>query len=241
MNGERDAHIALVRGHKRLCLLSVALVALAALLACGCAAGTAEAPDFNDSTPLADDVYAAQPVNVTLNFQVDVEGGSTISVEGDGREWGQGPVMVEDNSTALKRSLRQGMPPGSYAVSYEVDYARGDKGEGRFSFSIDPELLSGYEDLTGRDSVTVRMLHLEFEPKDIIVSPGTTITWINEEDAGHFVNTETHPEHTYYPEMNSLELARGEEFSVTLSEPGQYDYHCSAHVPQGMRGSVVVR
>lgn len=207
----------------------------------GCGApAEVKAPNFNDSTPLSGDVYAAQPVNVTLNFRIDVDKGSLLSVTGAGKEWATGPVLIEDQNTVIKRATRQEMGKGTYVVTYTAKFANGSSGKGRFSFAIDPALLSEYEDMRGEEELTVAMKHLAFVPRLIEVSPGSKITWVNEEEAGHFVNTETHPEHTYIPEMNSGELQVGGTFSVTLTMPGQYDYHCSAHYPEGMKGSIVV-
>ena len=66
----------------------------------------------------------------------------------------------------------------------------------------------------------------------------TGVDWL--EDAGHFINTESHPEHTYFPEQSSTEIKKGGDFSLVFEKPGQYNYHCSAHVPQGMLGSIIV-
>lgn len=225
-------------------LLIGILAALMMIAGCGSSAPQAQvkARRFNDSTPLDGAKYAAQPINVTLNFSVDVKTqGSTLSVKSsDGREWASGPVIVEDQNTAMKRELREGMPDGEYAVGYTVAYASGAPSKGNFSFSIDKKLQSEYRDLRGQKSVQVKMVGLKFVPQDMIVSPGTTITWVNEESHPHFVNTETHPEHTYYPPMNSTELQIGATFSVMLERQGQYDYHCSLHYPQRMVGSVIV-
>jgi len=201
---------------------------------------TVKAPRFNDSTPPAGATYAAQPLNITLNFRVDLSGGD-ISVSSGGRQWAVGPVKVEDSDTALKRDLKQGMPDGDYDVRYTVKYASGGTGSGEFPFGIDSAMLDDYKDMKGQPEVTIRMTELAFLPAKIIISPGTTVTWVNEEESEHFVNTETHPEHTYFPPMNSRGLGQGATFSVKLETPGQYDYHCSAHYPQGMVGSIVVQ
>jgi plastocyanin len=88
--------------------------------------------------------------------------------------------------------------------------------------------------------VTVHLNELAFQEAKIMLSPGTRVTWVNDEGVGHFVNTETHPEHTYFTPQNSRELKQGESFTVSFDTPGQYNYHCSAHVPQGMLGSILV-
>lgn len=84
------------------------------------------------------------------------------------------------------------------------------------------------------------MKDIAFQQARVIISPGTKVTWVNDESIGHFVNTETHPEHTYFVSQNSREVSQGESFTTTFDIPGQYNYHCSAHVPEGMLGSIVV-
>lgn len=195
---------------------------------------------FVDSTPLSGDVYAAGPVNVTLNFNRDVVEGSTIFVKSsDGEDWTLGEVKIEDNSTVLKRDLRDEMPDGIYSVDYRVCLASGCS-DSSFNFTIDSTKLNEYMDLRGQESVTILMQDYNFDKPKVLISPNTKVIWRNVGHATHFVNTETHPEHTYFPEQNSLEIKVGETFSTTFDRSGQYNYHCSAHVPEGMLGSIVV-
>jgi plastocyanin len=77
--------------------------------------------------------------------------------------------------------------------------------------------------------VTIKISETMFKPKNVKVSSGTKVTWINDEDVEHYVNTYSHPAHTYYPGQNSKALKRGESYSVVFSKSGAYPYHCSAH------------
>ncbi len=200
-----------------------------------------KSPHFLDSTPLHGEVYAAQPINVTLNFDFDLSRGSGISVTSEGsRQWQEGDAQIEDGGTALKISLQQGMPDGRYSVQYTACWPDKSCHEGRFFFVIDSSRQADYEDMRGQDRVSVSMKDLAFKSRNIMVSRGTTIVWVNDDPVGHFVNSETHPEHTYFLEQNSREIAPGERFSTTFEVPGQYSYHCSAHVPEGMHGSIIV-
>jgi len=79
-----------------------------------------------------------------------------------------------------------------------------------------------------------------FRPAGILISPGTTVVWSNSDPFEHFVNTDSHPAHTYYPEQNSRGLAQGATFAVTFTRPGAYPYHCSAHAGV-MTGMIVVQ
>lgn len=198
-------------------------------------------PHFLDSTPAQAEAYAAQPINITLNFDFDLAAGSDITVRSaDGREWSDGAPIIEDARTALKISLQPGMPDGQYHVRYTACWPDQACDKGEFFFSIDSSRRSEYQDLRGQSDVTVHMSDFAFQESRILISPGTTVTWVNDEAAGHFVNTETHPEHTYFTAQNSREINQGESFAVTFTIPGQYNYHCSAHVPQGMLGSIIV-
>lgn len=196
---------------------------------------------FVDSTPLHGEIYAAQPINITVNFNFDLEAGSKISViSADGQEWSRGENLIEDQNTALKKNLKQGMPDGTYQVSYTACWADGSCHNGQFTFQIDSKKKSEYLDMRGKKELAVEMKEVKFTQAKIIISPGTKVTWVNKDDLSHFVNTETHPEHTYYPMQNSLELVKGQSYSTTFQTPGQYNYHCSAHVPEGMLASLIV-
>lgn len=200
-----------------------------------------KSPHFLDSTPLHDEVYAAQPINLTINFDFDLAEGSAITVRSaDGQEWQDGTTVIEDAQTALKVPLRHGMPNGQYHVEYTACWPDNSCHEGRFSFAIDSRRQSEYQDHRGQKEITIIMKDLAFHKPKILISPGTTLTWINDDTVGHFVNTETHPEHTYFVPQNSREMSQGESFTTTFDMPGQYNYHCSAHVPEGMLGSIVV-
>ena len=43
------------------------------------------------------------------------------------------------------------------------------------------------------------------------------------------------------PDLNSLDIGQGKSYSYTFGRAGEWAYHCSAHYPQGMVGSVLVR
>lgn len=198
-------------------------------------------PHFLDSTPLHNEIYAAAPVNITINFDFDLAEGSEISVlDNQGQQVATGNVSIEDNNTALKRGLAGQRTDGEYKVLYKACWPDGSCHDGKFEYSIDSKKISQYQDMRGSGEVTVKMTGLQYAPEKIIISPGTKVVWENLEDIGHFVNTETHPEHTYFPSQNSRELKLGDTFETVFEIAGQYNYHCSAHVPEGMLGAIVV-
>ncbi|MEE8519355.1 MAG: plastocyanin/azurin family copper-binding protein [Dehalococcoidia bacterium] len=75
---------------------------------------------------------------------------------------------------------------------------------------------------------------VDFTHQDLVVSVGTTITWVNRDSASH-TSTATAGSSLRW---NSRLLKTGESYAVTFNEPGTYPYRCSIH-PR-MTGTVTV-
>lgn len=83
--------------------------------------------------------------------------------------------------------------------------------------------------------VTVSMEDNFFEPANITVEPGTTVTWVQNGDNPH-----TTTSYDGLWDSGIIEGGSGGSFSFTFDEPGTYDYFCIPHEAQGMVGSVTV-
>ena len=70
-----------------------------------------------------------------------------------------------------------------------------------------------------------------FEPADTTVAPGTTLMWINYDQAQHTVTADD-------GQFDSGALDPGDIFVVTVEGSGKLTYHCELH-PE-MKGSVTV-
>src|SRR6476619_2825337 len=70
-----------------------------------------------------------------------------------------------------------------------------------------------------------------FTPQRITVKPGSTVTWINDDDDSHTVASSSKL-------FKSKALDTGDKFSFTFTTPGTYAYFCSVH--PHMTGAVVV-
>jgi len=77
-----------------------------------------------------------------------------------------------------------------------------------------------------------------FNPPEITVKAGTTVTWVNEDSAPHKVASDPHPTHTDLPGLVSGVLSTGESYSFTFTKKGTFGYHC--HIHPSMKGTVVV-
>ena len=78
----------------------------------------------------------------------------------------------------------------------------------------------------------VRIGNFTFNQPAIAVRPGTTVTWVNDDDIPHTIVSTTQA-------FRSKVLDSGEKFSFTFAKPGIFAYFCSLH-PR-MTGKVTVK
>lgn len=93
-----------------------------------------------------------------------------------------------------------------------------------------PTAASGTSTSAG-EIVTVRIDGMRFEPENITVKPGTTVTWIHGSQMPHTINGNADG-------MRSGTLYKGQKYSHTFNATGRYNYVCELH--PSMTGSVVV-
>jgi plastocyanin len=81
---------------------------------------------------------------------------------------------------------------------------------------------------------TITMLQdWRFAPTNLSVTPGTTVTWVNDSTIVHAVALDD-------PRQTASGLIEpGQTFSYTFNSPGTFRYHCSPH--PGMKGTVTVK
>ena len=82
-------------------------------------------------------------------------------------------------------------------------------------------------------NMTVSIKNFAFNPPNITVAPGTTVTWVNNDQTAHTA-TATDPSGVF----DSGELQPGQSYSFTFDKPGTYAYHCEIH--PDMTGTVTV-
>jgi len=200
---------------------------------------------YETNTPNHGSTLAGVPINVVIDFNFDLAKPSEIKIEmnpstGSGQvDYGVGETVIDENKLSMRRDMDPASPDGIYTVSYNACWPDRTCHDGYFEFAIDRSLESSYEDMTGESEITIRMSELMFVPVNLKISQGTKVTWVNDDGVEHFVNTDSHPAHTYFPEQNSKALGEGDEFSLTFDTSGIYPYHCSAH-EASMKGSILV-
>ncbi|WP_246728427.1 plastocyanin/azurin family copper-binding protein [Microvirga terricola] len=104
------------------------------------------------------------------------------------------------------------------------------------------------------DLVEIRMQgnadgsHVWFDPIGLRIQPGQTIRWLNMDPGNSHTATAYHPKNFDHPlripkgaePWNSDYLLPNENFSVTLTVEGVYDFFCIPHEHAGMVGRIVV-
>lgn len=200
------------------------------------------AAHYIDSAPVHGKTFALVPDKVLINFDFSLAEPSTVTVTKGGNALQIGkPTISGPNSLHLSSTLPRDAGDGLYVVKYKACWPDTSCHDGQFAFNVDSKAKSTYIDMTGKGEVVVDMKELKFQPARIVVSRGTKVTWVNREAAVHFVNTDPHPSHNNLASFNSLDLKGGQSYSYTFDQVGEWAYHCSAHFPQGMFGSVIVQ
>ena len=80
---------------------------------------------------------------------------------------------------------------------------------------------------------------VQFNPSDVTISAGDTVTWKNDEGVPHDVDKESGPgaQFSSGPQGGMME---GDTFKHTFDKPGTYKYICRVHAP-GMAGTIIVK
>ena len=78
--------------------------------------------------------------------------------------------------------------------------------------------------------------NLVFEPNEITISAGDTVTFVNGDLPPHNMMVDGHPELSH----SDLAFASGESFEVTFPEAGDYNFQCDPHAGAGMKGVIHV-
>jgi len=87
---------------------------------------------------------------------------------------------------------------------------------------------------TGPDfkPAAVEIKDLAFSPATLTVAIGTTVTWTNQDSVNHTVTSRTGI-------FDSGIMSRGDTYSLTFNDVGDFEYYCTLH--PDMVGHVIVK
>ena len=117
----------------------------------------------------------------------------------------------------------------------------GDDDEGGDGGSVDEtaqEEQPADSGQSGGGGAKVVMKNIQFEPGDVTVKAGETVTWTNDEAVPHDV--EGGGEGVQFSSGEEGGMNEGATFKFKFDKPGTYDYICRVHAP-GMAGTVTVK
>ena len=78
--------------------------------------------------------------------------------------------------------------------------------------------------------------NLIFEPNEVTISTGESVTFTNGDLPPHNMVFNEHPELSH----PDLAFTAGESFTVTFDQPGEYEFQCEPHAGAGMKGVIHV-
>jgi plastocyanin len=82
-------------------------------------------------------------------------------------------------------------------------------------------------------AVTVTIRDLEFDPRQVEVAVGGSVTWVNDDVTGHLIVSTT-------PNViDSPLIGKAGSYTRSFATPGEYRYYCNIH--NSMKGVVIVR
>lgn len=91
---------------------------------------------------------------------------------------------------------------------------------------------SGSAPTTAEKSSVINISGNKFDPAELTVDIGTTVTWSNGDSTTHTVMAPSGA-------FNSGDFKSGQNFGYTFNEPGTYEYGCTIH--PDMKGTVIVK
>jgi plastocyanin len=91
----------------------------------------------------------------------------------------------------------------------------------------------------GGGPAEVSMENIEFNPSDVTVNAGDTITFTNNEDIAHDVHKTSGPGGDFSSGADGG-MPEGATFELTLDQPGTYEYVCHVHA-SSMTGTINVK
>jgi plastocyanin len=91
----------------------------------------------------------------------------------------------------------------------------------------------------GGGGTQVSMENVQFNPKDLTVKAGDTVTFTNNDSVPHDVHKKSGPGDDF-ASGSTGGMQPGDTFEVTLDKPGTYEYVCELHAP-GMAGTITVK
>ena len=92
---------------------------------------------------------------------------------------------------------------------------------------------------SGGGGASVTLENVQFNPSDVTIKAGETVTFTNNESIPHDVHKSSGPGGDFASGPDGG-MQQGDSFKLKLAQPGTYKYVCHVHAP-GMSGTITVK
>lgn len=127
-----------------------------------------------------------------------------------------------------------GLAFGVYALTSPSDSNDMDGMPGMENMTESQMGQSQQDDTVREGETSVDIVNFAYAFDEVTVKKGTTVTWINQDDAAHDITADQESPDAPMSEL----LAKGESYSFTFDKVGEYSYYCTPH--PYMTGKVTV-
>ena len=93
----------------------------------------------------------------------------------------------------------------------------------------------------GQGTVQVTIQNMTFLPKQVTISTGQTVEWVNNDPFAHTVTSGNPADNDVGQVFDSGNINAGQTFSFKFNNAGTFKYFCRIHGAQAMSGTVVVQ
>lgn len=196
---------------------------------------------YLNSLPAPDQVLASNPINIVINFKTKVISGSEILLLKDSKKVNFSPTILDIDRTSIRQLVNSSLSDGAYTVIYKTCTAKNVCDNGNFNFYINKKISESYSNFLFNNETSIIIHEGTFSPKNLKISPGTTVIWTNNDTNIVSIHSDPFPQNNYFPILTSPPLSRGKTFRLVFNKQGLYPYYLDSGVNNYIFGNIIVQ
>lgn len=195
--------------------------------------------NFEKSNPENQQTVAEPPAVVLVQTNSQSSNNSSVSINKDGRDYGQGNTSVFGNGLVMARTMDPNAPDGLYTVNYRSCGQDGRCQEGSYQFTVNWSSRENFSNQTGQSQVNILYDGQKLNPENLIISKGTKINLVNNSNQEVEIFSGGKRLNELFPQINA-DLSRGTTVSFTINQPGSYPYTFKLNNNE-VKGQIIVQ